>query len=228
MRERGAETSAADPRTEYRDARLHDLVKNAQRGDQDAFRALYRSLAPRLLNYLRAQVGERDAEDVASETWAAIARDLSKYRESAGDFRGWAAAIARHRAVDHVRRNRGLIPIPDDRLPDRQAPDNTEAAAQEAIATSAALSMIAELPHDQAQAVLLRVIVGLDAPAAGRILNKRPGAVRTAAHRGLRTLADRLTRRRDPSGAPDARDVTACEHQTGREVIRARARPAER
>ena len=55
--------------------------------------------------------------------------------------------------------------------------------------------LIATLPPDQAEAVLLRVVVGLDAASAGRVLGKRPGAVRTAAHRGLRRLAELLERR---------------------------------
>jgi RNA polymerase sigma-70 factor (ECF subfamily) len=46
--------------------------------------------------------------------------------------------------------------------------------------------------------VLLRVVVGLDGPAAARVLGKRPGAVRTAAHRGLKRLA------RELGEAPDA------------------------
>jgi RNA polymerase sigma-70 factor (ECF subfamily) len=45
------------------------------------------------------------------------------------------------------------------------------------------------LPTQQAEAVLLRVVMGLDAETVGRILGKRPGAVRTAAYRGLRRLA---------------------------------------
>jgi RNA polymerase sigma-70 factor (ECF subfamily) len=45
------------------------------------------------------------------------------------------------------------------------------------------------LPPDQAEAVLLRAVVGLDAGTAARVLGKRPGAIRTAAYRGLRTLA---------------------------------------
>jgi RNA polymerase sigma-70 factor (ECF subfamily) len=36
------------------------------------------------------------------------------------------------------------------------------------------------------------VVVGLDGPAAARVLGKRPGAVRTAAHRGLKRLAGQL------------------------------------
>jgi RNA polymerase sigma-70 factor (ECF subfamily) len=39
---------------------------------------------------------------------------------------------------------------------------------------------------------MLRAVIGLDAATAARVLGKRPGAVRTAAYRGLRTLARRL------------------------------------
>jgi len=35
-------------------------------------------------------------------------------------------------------------------------------------------------------------VLGLDAKTAGQVLGKRPGAVRTAAHRGLQRLAERL------------------------------------
>jgi len=62
----------------------------------------------------------------------------------------------------------------------------------EALSTGAALALIATLPAVQAEAVLLRAVLGLDAATAATILGKRAGAVRTAAHRGLRTLATRI------------------------------------
>jgi RNA polymerase sigma-70 factor (ECF subfamily) len=60
------------------------------------------------------------------------------------------------------------------------------------VSTESAIALIAELPRDQAEAVLLRVVVGLDAESAGKVLSKRAGAVRTATYRGLRRLASRL------------------------------------
>ena len=54
------------------------------------------------------------------------------------------------------------------------------------------LELIGTLPPDQAEAVLLRAVLGLDAATAGQVLGKRPGAVRTAASRGLRTLHGKL------------------------------------
>jgi RNA polymerase sigma-70 factor (ECF subfamily) len=54
------------------------------------------------------------------------------------------------------------------------------------------LALIARLPADQAEAVLLRVVVGLDAPAAAAVMGKRAGAVRMATSRGLARLAQLL------------------------------------
>lgn len=42
--------------------------------------------------------------------------------------------------------------------------------------------------------VLLRAVVGLDAKSAAQVAGKRAGAIRTAAYRGLKTLANRLDR----------------------------------
>jgi RNA polymerase sigma-70 factor (ECF subfamily) len=84
------------------------------------------------------------------------------------------------------------VPVPAEDLAGLAAADDTAAGAIEAVSTDAAIRLIATLPADQAEAVLLRAVVGLDADSAGRVLGKRAGAVRTAAYRGLRTLAKRL------------------------------------
>ncbi|WP_345030349.1 RNA polymerase sigma factor [Kutzneria kofuensis] len=162
-------------------------------GDEDAFRVLYRAVQPNLLRYLRVLVAD-DAEDVASEAWLHIARDLATFRGDLDGFRGWAATIARNRALDHLRhqRRRPAGSAQDDQLAEVPAREDTAESAVDAIGTDAALALIATLPRDQAEAVLLRAVMGLDATRAARVLGKRAGAVRTAAHRGLRKLAELL------------------------------------
>jgi RNA polymerase sigma-70 factor, ECF subfamily len=166
-------------------------VVAAQAGDEAAFRVVYRDIQPRLLRYLRGLVGD-DAEDVAAEAWLQIARNLSKFRGDADGFRGWTATIARHRALDHLRRQsrRPVADLPVDELTDVAGPRDTVAEAFESLSTDRAIALISRLPRDQAEAVLLRVVMGLDAKSAGKVLGKRSGAVRTAAYRGLRRLAD--------------------------------------
>ncbi|MEV0177971.1 RNA polymerase sigma factor [Streptomyces sp. NPDC050625] len=175
------------------DGELGAAVARAQEGDEAAFAVVYRLVQPGLLGYLRGLVGD-DAEDVASDAWLEIARDLGRFKGDGAGFRGWSATIARHRALDHLRRQRvrpRATALEQDvlELPGRHS---THEQALEAISTEGALSLLRELPRDQAEAVLLRVVVGLDGPAAARVLGKRPGAVRTAAYRGLKRLARRL------------------------------------
>jgi RNA polymerase sigma-70 factor (ECF subfamily) len=140
---------------------------------------------------MRTLVGA-DADDVASEAWLQISRDLAGFRGGDADFRAWSVTIARNRALDHLRavRRRPRLLLPDDVLAERPDLTDTASSAIDAVATERAVAMIASLPRDQAEAVMLRVVVGLDAAAAGRVLGKRVGAVRTAAYRGLRRLAD--------------------------------------
>ena len=45
------------------------------------------------------------------------------------------------------------------------------------------------LPAIQAEVILLRVVAGLDTEAVAQLVGRSPGAVRVAAHRGLRRLA---------------------------------------
>ena len=175
------------------DGELGAAVARAQDGDEAAFAVAYRLVQPGLLGYLRGLVGD-DAEDVASDAWLEIARDLGRFKGDGAGFRGWTATIARHRALDHLRRQK-VRPRPtalEQDMLDLPGPHSTPDQALESLSTEYALDLVRSLPRDQAEAVLLRVVVGLDGPAAARVLGKRPGAVRTAAYRGLKRLAHQL------------------------------------
>ncbi|WP_329295019.1 RNA polymerase sigma factor [Streptomyces sp. NBC_01455] len=180
-------------RVQVYDGELGAAVARAQEGDEVAFAVAYRMVQPGLLGYLRGIVGD-DAEDVASDAWLEIARDLGRFRGDGAGFRGWTATIARHRALDHLRRQKvrpRATPLENEAL-ELPGHHSTHDQALETLGTERALELVARLPRDQAEAVLLRVVVGLDGPAAARVLGKRPGAVRTAAHRGLRRLAQQI------------------------------------
>jgi RNA polymerase sigma-70 factor (ECF subfamily) len=167
-------------------------LDDARNGDDGAFADVYREMQPRLYRYAVTLVG-REAEDVTAEAWLQIARDLRGFAGDAPAFRAWAATIVRNRAMDQLRMaaRRPVLLVETGDL-DRPSDANTEVRAAEAMSTAAALELIATLPREQAEAVLLRVVVGLDATAAGKVLGKRAGAVRVAAHRGLRSLGRML------------------------------------
>lgn len=190
----GSTFEGPPPTLDPRDADGREaVVANAQAGDEAAFAWLYLDTQPRLLRYAASLVGQ-DAEDVTGEAWSQIVRDLPTFSGDLDNFRGWASTIVRNRALDSVRAgNRRPIQAADlSELLDEQHDADAATAAIDNISTSAAIAMIASLPRDQAEAIMLRAIIGLDAATAGKVLGKRPGAVRAAAFRGLKSLQRRL------------------------------------
>ena len=163
-------------------------------GDEVAFRAVYRAVQPPLLRYLTVLVGAVDAEDVASEAWAQAFRDLDRFTGDADGFRGWITTIGRNRALDHLRHARRR-PVVDGSVEDLvDLPDDVDVEGDTIgkVGSEAVIRLIGALPRDQAEAIMLRTVLGFDAPTAARILGKRPGAVRAAAHRGLKQLGKRI------------------------------------
>ena len=174
-------------------------------GDETGFAVLWRALQPAVLRYLQVVVGNA-AEDVASETWLQAARDLATFTGELTAFRVWLFRIARHRGMDEVRRAGRRREDPADQLPGGIPVQDVAADVLEKSGTDWALGLIATLPPDQAEAVMLRVVAGLGVAQVAQVLGKRPGAVRVASMRGLRRLGrhPEVRARAPPDGAsPD-------------------------
>jgi RNA polymerase sigma-70 factor (ECF subfamily) len=169
------------------------VLAAAARGDELAFGVIWRDLQPALLRYLDT-LAPGDGEDLASETWLRVVEGLSRFSGGERAFRAWVFTVARHRAIDRWRRSarRGDEPVPLDALVHLPGPDDPEGAAIDAISSRDAVALIATLPRDQAEVVLLRVVAGLEVAEVAAITGKRPGNVRVLAHRALRRLAERL------------------------------------
>lgn len=172
------------------------VLRAAADGDGAAFAALWRDSHPPLLRYLWVAAGDA-AEDLASEVWLEVARRIARFKGGEPEFRGWLFTLARRRVIDRLRYEARRRESPTGEIEpfDGPASDDTVAAAFEDISTHAALALIATLPRDQAEIIVLRVVVGMDATDVARIVGKSPGAVRVAAHRGLRALSARLADR---------------------------------
>jgi RNA polymerase sigma-70 factor, ECF subfamily len=169
------------------------VLSAAAGGDEEAFGRLWHDLQPRLLRYFMV-VSPAAAEDLASETWLGVVRGIHRFQGNEPAFRAWVFTIARHELFDSRRRaaRRAAEDLPETGLDDQAAPDDPAAAALEGISTRAALAVVATLPPDQAEAIVLRVVAGLDVERVAGIMGKRPGTVRVLTHRGLRRLAERL------------------------------------
>ncbi|MDT7577382.1 MAG: polymerase sigma-70 factor, subfamily [Pseudonocardiales bacterium] len=175
------------------DTDLESALAAAREGVEWGFVALYRDLQPRLLRYATALIGP-DAEDVTAETWLQVARDLHRFDGDLDGFRGWASTICRHRAADaaRVRARRPCVVGDMDTISEPTSLSDTADDALTGLSSREAIALIATLPQHEAEAVLLRTVVGLDTVATGTVLGKSAGAVRIAAHRGLKRLGRML------------------------------------
>jgi RNA polymerase sigma-70 factor (ECF subfamily) len=90
---------------------LEQLAERAKAGCLVSFEAIVEETKNRLFTYLLQMVGNaHDAEDLAQETFIKAYKHLDSFDHRA-KFTTWLYAIAKHSALNHIRRRRPLDPI---------------------------------------------------------------------------------------------------------------------
>ena len=168
---------------------FESVLMGAKAGADWALTILYRDVHPRVLGYLAARE-PAEAEDLASDVWLDVATGIGRFRGDEDGFRAWVFTIARRRVLD-LRRRASVRerPLPRDPLGGDRASGDAEREGMASLETDATLALIATLPPDQCDVVLLRVLGDLSVADVARILDKRPGAIRALQHRALKNLA---------------------------------------
>jgi RNA polymerase sigma-70 factor (ECF subfamily) len=176
-----------------RNGNLHMLTELAVRGQPAAIDTLLRQIRPMVVRYCRARLTRisghyHAADDVAQEVCIAVLSALPRYQDMGRPFAAFVFGIASHKVADAMR-SAGRLAIPTEDLPDgpdeRPGPEETVVAYLEA---ERARALLAKLPVNQRELLVLRVLSGLTAEETGRALGMSPGAVRVAQHRALARL----------------------------------------
>jgi RNA polymerase sigma-70 factor (ECF subfamily) len=171
------------------------LVRDARAGDRHALGRLYDTYRDRVARFATGRLGDAEkAEDVTSETFEAVCRNLGSYRAGT-DFEAWLFTIAHRRVADHFRhRYRRQEVALDEAVPGGARPGALPAVAgpEEALLAAERRAEVAgafrRLRPDQQEVLALRVLGGLSAAQVGEVLGKSEGAVRVAQHRALQSL----------------------------------------
>ena len=169
----------------------------AAQADGAAFATLYRRYLDRVYGYAFYQLGDHhDAEDVTERIFLAALRALPDFRDQGSTFRAWLFRIA-HNTIANAHRSRArrrTEPLPDDF---QRAAPNADPAGQVALADELReiRRVVAEMPDDRRQVILLRFVDDLSTAEIAEVLDRSPGAVRVLLHRSLRDLAARLNAR---------------------------------
>jgi RNA polymerase sigma-70 factor (ECF subfamily) len=169
------------------------LTELAVRGQPAAIETLLRQIRPMVVRYCRARLGRisghyHAADDVAQEVCIAVLSALPRYQDMGRPFASFVFGIASHKVADAMR-SAARLAIPTEDLPDgpddRPGPEETAVAYLEA---ERARALLARLPVNQRQLLVLRVLSGLSAEETGNALGMSAGAVRVAQHRALARL----------------------------------------
>ncbi len=169
-------------------------LDGARRGEPAAVAVLFHDLHPRLGRFLHAQE-PRAADDLAAEVWEAVARGLAGFQGGEPELRAWVFSIARRRLADHRRRagRRRTEPTDAAAFAERAGPAAPEGEALDKLsAEHAAALVVALLPEDQAEVVLLRILGDLSTEQVAAVMGRPVTWVRVNQHRAVRKLADRL------------------------------------
>jgi RNA polymerase sigma-70 factor (ECF subfamily) len=179
-------------------AELGDAIASAQRGEDRGLTVLFREFHPRLLRYLRARE-PRHADDIAGETWVAVAARVDAFEGDPGAFAGWLFTIAAHRLADlrrtGARRHTDPHPSPPD---DRHGLSSEDVVLDDLDAQAAVDLIVASLNEDQSEVVLLRVLGGLTNADIAAAMGRTEVWVRVTHHRAIRKLQAQLLATRHP------------------------------
>jgi RNA polymerase sigma-70 factor (ECF subfamily) len=169
------------------------LVQAAQRGDSDAFAALYTRHVESVYRYLRIQVRDPAlAEDLTSETFLRALRGLDRVHRRDAQFSAWLFAIATNLVRDHHRwssRHPHDERTPPD-VPDPAAGPEDLALAAADPARTALNRCLPQLTADQRTCLYLRFIGGLSVADTAAIMHRTCQGVRALQYRSIRRLAE--------------------------------------
>ena len=173
---------------------LMGLLERARTGEAEALTALCARYYPKVLKYMRYRVAADLAEDLTSEVFVRVLKNLGEQR---GSFPAWLFRIAERVVVDHRRaagaKKRTVMKTMTDQH-EHQAEAKTDVA--ETVAAKIDLEQaIGELSDDQRQLVTLKFIEGLGNDDVSAIMDRSPGAIRVLQFRALSALRGLLAGR---------------------------------
>lgn len=166
----------------------HDSVEredSAASRDATRLAALYDAHAAPVWRYVVHLTGDRaGADDIVQETLLRAWRTPRILEQDPSTTRSWMFTVARHLVIDEARSARRRREIGVAEVPERTAPDATDALFEAILVEEALAALTAE--H---RAVVVRAYYrGLSVAEMAHELDIPPGTVKSRLHYGLRAL----------------------------------------
>ena len=178
-----------------------EVIEGCQRGDHDAFRALFEAHKDKVYSIaLRYSGDHAAATDIAQEVFLKLLSRIQSFRGDSS-FDSWLYRLVVNSCLDHRRRGRRLIPFIDELLDVLRAPRETvlqellRAEFQEGVQ-----QVVAKLSREHRIVVILRYTEDLSYEQIAEILGCSRGTVASRLNRAHKVLERRLSHLRRAPG----------------------------
>lgn len=171
-----------------------EVLAAARREDPRAYETIFNTLAPVVTGYLRLQ-GAREPEDLTSEVFVSVIRNLGRFEGDEPGFRSWVFTIA-HRRLQDERRRLARRPQLEPLVPDLDpaGSEDVEKTVELTMSTEQVQTLCTQLAPDQRDVILMRLLGRLTIEEVATALDKSPGAVKALQRRGFAAIARLLER----------------------------------
>lgn len=172
------------------------IARALRRRDPESITRLVSQYHYRLLRYLVYLTSRREhAEDLVQETWIRVLDRAGQF-DGRSRFEPWLFSIARHLAIDHLRRQQSKAPdapsgdeILNLPAPDLQSPFASAARSEDASRLAVALECLAPIYRE---ALLLRFQEDLSLEEIARVTGAPLATIASRIRRGLAIMRSHL------------------------------------
>jgi RNA polymerase sigma-70 factor (ECF subfamily) len=158
-----------------------------ERSASEQFEALYQRTFPRVYAYVASMLRDRSAaEEVTAQAFERAYRKRATYRSGRGSPEAWLFGIARHAALDELRRLKRRAPLEAD--PEDLSALPPEDHAEGIVRRETVRAALATLEPRDRDLVALKFQAGLSNAEIGRVLAMSESNVGTKLHRTMEKL----------------------------------------
>jgi RNA polymerase sigma-70 factor (ECF subfamily) len=162
------------------------LMSRIRAGDEDALGTLHDRYAQVVYSVALRVLGETtQAEDILQEIFLQLWRNPQTFDSSRGSLGAWLAVIARHRAIDYLRRRRPETDIEDVIV---AVDSNLEQTADRNIAIGKVRAAVERLPVEQRKPLEMAFFQGLTHSEIASKTGEPLGTIKTRIRAALLTL----------------------------------------
>lgn len=185
---------SARPDIEIRRAEEAALLVRIREKDERAIEALYSRYSGPLYSLAYQVTGaDRFAQDVVQEVFVAVWKDAARFDPSRGAVSSWLFALARHKAIDLVRKEQNVRKhTADVDLEFHEADDDVDQEAWLRLRRDTVRAAIQQLPEAQRTALELAFFAGLTHVEVAEKLDIPLGTAKTRIRTALLKLRDIL------------------------------------